>query len=299
MRKLKIAVAVLVGLVLVIKFVLLTAKALPEKARFALDIVALREMAGPLEACPQRAHVEKVAGMEAPEAGAVAGGRFVTVPFGFHSWLFRYADGTSVMVDPVHSKQTQDKQSAGPYDAAAWERQEAAIARASVIAVTHEHYDHLGGVTDSSHFDSFGAKLKLTAAQRTKPRFGGVDRTLTGEPTLDSGPEGSMHVVAPGVVAITSAGHTFGSQMLYVRMQTGAEFLLIGDIAWQEANLEKEKTRARVVSLIMGEDDEAIVHQLRAVLDFKKANPTVDVVVAHDIPAMERRYTSGAVTKGF
>ncbi len=299
MKKLKIALAVVLGLALVIKFVLLTARAIPEEARFALDVNALREAGGPLDRCPESAHVEQVAQIGAFGAAAIAGGPFSQLTFGVYSWQLRYADGTSVILDPVHSAQTQDKQAHGsPYDTAAWERQEKAIGNASVIAATHEHFDHLGGAADSAHFDSFGTKLKLTAAQRQQPRFGAVGRDLSGEPTLESGPEGSLHKVAAGVVAITAAGHTPGSQMFYVRLKTGAEFLLIGDIAWQEANIKRLSTRARFVSLIMGEDDEAIVHQLRAIIDFKKANPAIDVVVAHDVGGMERRFKSGTVNKG-
>jgi hypothetical protein len=86
--------------------------------------------------------------------------------------------------------------------------------------------------------------------------------------------------------------------MLYVRLKGGLEFLLVGDIAWQEATLEQRAPRARLVSWIMGEDTEAITHQLRAILDFKQQHPLVDVVVAHDVPAMERRFERDTVTRG-
>ncbi len=300
MKILKVALAVLLGLVLVVRFGLLTARAVPERARFTLDLDALREAGGPVETCPASAHAEQVARVRMPGPLVIAGGPYSGLTFGFYSWLLRYEDGSAVMLDPVHSRQTQDRESRGqPYDDAAWERQEKAIASASAIAATHEHYDHVGGAADSAHYASFGPRLKLTAAQRKPPRFGAVARDLSGEPTLESGPEGSLHQVAPCVVAITAAGHTPGSQMFYVRLKGGAEFLLVGDIAWQEANLERLRPRARLASLIMGEDDEAVTHQLRAILDLKKAHPSIDVVVAHDIPAMERRFQGGAVGRGF
>jgi glyoxylase-like metal-dependent hydrolase (beta-lactamase superfamily II) len=299
-KKLKIAAVVLVSLVLLVRLVLLTAHAVPQNARFALDLAALREAAGPVEAWPESARAEKVGEASAPGPLVIAGGPYAMLTFGFYSWRLGYADGTSAVIDPVHSHATQDKESKGqPYDDAAWARQEKAIAAANVIAATHEHYDHLGGAADSAHYASFGPKLKLTAAQRKPPRFGAVGRDLSGEPTLDSGPEGSLHKVAPGIVAISAAGHTPGSQMLYVGLKGGGELLFVGDIAWQEANLERLSPRARLVSLVMGEDAEAIAHQLRAIADFKKANPSVDVVVAHDVRGMERRFANGAVGRGF
>jgi glyoxylase-like metal-dependent hydrolase (beta-lactamase superfamily II) len=127
----------------------------------------------------------------------------------------------------------------------------------------------------------------------------GVSRDLSGEATLESGPEGSLHPVAPGIVAITAAGHTPGSQMLFLRLKSGREILLTGDVAWQEATLEQHSPRARLVSWIMREDDEAITHQLRAILDLKRSTPSLDVVVAHDIPAMDRRFAAGSVGSAF
>jgi glyoxylase-like metal-dependent hydrolase (beta-lactamase superfamily II) len=298
-RILKVLLVVVVGLVAVGAYGLFTSREVPEKSRFALDLNAMREAAGPIDACPTSARAELVAGADLPGPVVMAGGPFSMLRFGFYSWQLRYDDGTAVLLDPVHSRRTQDQQAKGqPYDDAAWDRQEKAIAAASVIAVTHEHYDHLGGAADSAHFASFGPKLKLTAAQRRKPSMAGVTRDLAGEPTLESGPEGSLHKVAPGVVAVTAPGHTPGSQMFFVRMKGGAELLLVGDIVWQEANLETLTTRARFVSWL-GEDAEAITHQMRAIVDFKKANPSADVVVAHDVPAMERRFASGAVGRGF
>jgi len=297
-KALKVIGVVLVGLLLVVKFVLLTARDVPEKARFTIDLNALREAAGPPESCPTSARAEQVARSDMPGPGVMAGGSFSMVTFGFYVWQLRYDDGTSVVLDPVHSHQTHRKQGADvPYDDAAWVRQEQALVAANAIAVTHEHYDHLGAV-ESAHFTEIAPKLKLTAAQRQPPPFGGLGHDLSATGMLESGPEGSLHKVAPGVVAITAAGHTPGSQMLYVRLKGGAEFLLIGDVAWQEKNLELEKTRARAISWMMGEDAEAITHQLRAILDFKKANPSVDVVVAHDIAAMDRRFAAGTVGRG-
>ena len=298
-KALKIIAVVLVGLVLVVRFGLLTARDVPEKARFAIDLSALREAAGPVEACPESARAEQVARADMPGPGVISGGPWSAITFGFYVWQLRYADGTSVVLDPVHSRQTHQKNRHGDaYDDAAWDRQEKALDAASVIAATHEHYDHIGGAVESPRYAEIAPKLKLTAAQHRPPPFGGLNRDLSAAGTLESGPEGSLHKVAPGVVAITAAGHTPGSQMFYVRLKGGAEFLLIGDVAWQEQNLELVRTRARGISLLAGEDAEAITHQIRAILDFKKANPSVDVVVAHDIPAMDRRFASGAVGKG-
>jgi glyoxylase-like metal-dependent hydrolase (beta-lactamase superfamily II)/biopolymer transport protein ExbD len=302
MRALKIGLAVVLALAIAggvfFKLVALGAGPMPEKARLALDLGALRTAAGALEACPESARADQVTRISMPGAVAIAGESFDPIEMGAYVWQLRYPDGTSVVLDPAHSKATHEREARGqPYDEAAWKRQEQALLEASVIAVTHEHFDHLGGVADSAHFETLGPKLKLNAAQRRPLKLGGVKRDLSGPATLESGPEGSLHPLAPCVVAVSAPGHTPGSQMFYVRLQGGAELLLIGDIAWQERNLERKVNRARLVGWL-GEDSEAIGHQIRAIADFKQANPDVDVVVAHDIPAMERRFERGVVKRG-
>ena len=97
---------------------------------------------------------------------------------------------------------------------------------------------------------------------------------------------------------ISAAGHTPGSQMIYARLKGGAEFLLLGDIAWQHQVLDEAKTRARLTSMVMHEDAVAVTHQLRAILDFRKANPGVDIVISHDVALMEKRFAEGKVGKG-
>jgi glyoxylase-like metal-dependent hydrolase (beta-lactamase superfamily II) len=165
------------------------------------------------------------------------------------------------------------------------------------MACTHEHHDHLGGFSESAHFASFGDRLKLNAAQRKEPPMGGIGRDLGGTPNLGSGAEGSIHPIGPGLVAISTPGHTPGSQIIYVRTKAH-EHLLIGDIVWQGFVLEHAGNRPRAVTWMMGEDGEAVGHQIRAILDVAERNPALDVVVAHDVPAMEARFRSGAVIAG-
>lgn len=293
-KLLKVVLAVVVALAVFVKLYLLAGRAVPETARFSIQLEALRAAAGPLEECPAQVHVENVAQSQAPAFAVIANGPFSMLKIGQYAWRVTYADGGTGVIDSAQSQQSNEKYALGDgdYFADAWSRQEKALVASSFIVATHEHYDHLGAA-ESAHFEAIAPKLKLTAAQRTARGRGFVERDLSGPATLESGPEGSLHVVAPGVVAIASAGHSPGSQMLFVRLKTGPEYLLVGDVVWQEANLERLAPRPRLVSLLMGEDDEAITHQLRAIVDFKSANPSVDVVVSHDVSAMERRFKAG------
>lgn len=277
-------------------FLVETGASLPQKARFSLDLEALRAAAGPDEARPVEARAERVASAMMPAAAVMAGAGFHKIQFGFYVWQFRYTDGATAVIDAVHSHATHEGNHHGPdYNDAAWTRQEAAVAAARVMAATHEHYDHAGGFAESAHYAEFGDRLKLTEAQRRKARFGGGG-DLSGPPTLASGPEGSIHPIAPGLVAVDVPGHTPGSQLIYVRLRGGRELLLIGDVVWQGFVLEREGSRPRLLSLI--EDGDAVRHQTRAIIDFAKAHPEVDVVVAHDVAAMDARFRNGSVQEG-
>ena len=300
-KKIAIGAGVFVaGLFALALFALQTGAGVPERARFAIDLEALRAAAGPEEALPEEARAERIASFEMPRMAAMAGGGTEPVTFGFFAWQLVYADGTTAVIDAVHSPEMHvaNGYDPGDYDSAAWSHQENAVKNASIMACTHEHHDHLGGFTDSAHFASFGDRLKLSQPQREEPPMGGVGRAIGGTPNLESGAEGSIHRIGPGLVAISTPGHTPGSQIIYVRLKGSRELLLIGDIVWQSFVLEQAGNRPRAVAWIAGEDGEAVGHQIRAILDVAKRDPALDVVVSHDVPAMEARFRSGAVIAG-
>jgi glyoxylase-like metal-dependent hydrolase (beta-lactamase superfamily II) len=300
-KAVRVLVALLAVVLALLWYFVFTAVAVPAKARFALDLAALRAAAGPAEGLPEKAFAEEVARAKIPAVGVVVGGGGSGAgdfEFGFYVWQFVYPDGRTAVVDTVHSPAFHAKNYGdSPYRTEGWEHQVQALDNARFIAATHEHHDHVGGV-DSPHFEKLGPALRFNAAQHAIPPFGGVGHAIPGTPALEWGPEGSLHPIAPGLVAVSAAGHTPGSQMIYARLKSGAELLLIGDIAWQHQNLAEAKTRARLTSLVMSEDAVAVTHQLRAILDFKRLNPSVDIVIAHDIGEMEQRFTTGAVGRG-
>jgi glyoxylase-like metal-dependent hydrolase (beta-lactamase superfamily II) len=87
--------------------------------------------------------------------------------------------------------------------------------------------------------------------------------------------------IAPGVVLIKAAGHTPGSQMILVRLSTGAEVLLIGDISWSMAGVEQRRQKPEAVSTAIGEDRSAIQQQLDWLHEVMTAHG-VAVVNSHD-----------------
>jgi glyoxylase-like metal-dependent hydrolase (beta-lactamase superfamily II) len=169
---------------------------------------------------------------------------------------------------------------------------QAALRRAQLIIITHEHGDHVAGVLRSDHRDELAAKTILTIDQV---------RTLTLAPQL---PEITLTPaqardyivvdyelilpVAPGIVLIKSPGHTPGHQMIYVQLADGQEFLFIGDIGWSLDNITELKLRPTATIARVRENPRALLHQMTWVKQVM-AEDGLTVVPSHD-DRLLRRY---------
>ena len=105
--------------------------------------------------------------------------------------------------------------------------------------------------------------------------------------------------IAPGVVLVRAPGHTPGSQMVYVRRADGVEFLLVGDIAWQMRNIETGREKARWVTLLTGEDRNAVREELAGLSRLHTAAPELHMIPGHDAGVIAALVKSGLLVKGF
>ena len=196
-----------------------------------------------------------------------------------------YADG-SVMVDAGMDQQVHRFFGRGaeePYDATAARQVEAALRRAKLIVVTHEHGDHVGGVVRGPLAGELAAKTILTRAQvrtlTTTPQMPEIrlsDEAARRFIVLDYD---SYYPVGPGMVLITAAGHTPGSQMVYVALESGREYLLIGDATWHMDGVRQITGKD---APWVTEDRPAILDQLRWLNGVLRDEPGVVVVASHD-----------------
>ena len=170
-----------------------------------------------------------------------------------------------------------------PYFPEAVGQLEQAVRVARLIVVTHEHGDHVAGVVHSPVAAELAPKTILNRAQV---------QTLTTTPQMPEirvTPEmaGRFVVIdydayfplAPGIALIKAAGHTPGSQMVFVILESGREYLLIGDVTWHMdgVRLIKGKDAPWVT-----EDTGAVMDQLTWLNELSRTEPNLVIVTSHD-----------------
>jgi glyoxylase-like metal-dependent hydrolase (beta-lactamase superfamily II) len=196
-----------------------------------------------------------------------------------------YGDGY-IMIDSGMDQQVHKFFGRGveePYDSEAAKQVEKALRGAKSIVMTHEHGDHVAGVIRTAFLSEIAPKTVLTKAQV---------QALTASPQM---PEiklteeaAKRYVVvdyekylpfAPGFALMKAAGHTPGSQMIYVMLETGKEYLFVGDSAWHMDNIRLVK--GKDASWIK-EDDDALMTQLKWLNGLEKSEKNLFIVVSHD-----------------
>jgi len=87
------------------------------------------------------------------------------------------------------------------------------------------------------------------------------------------------HPLAPGIALIKAPGHTPGSQMVYVVLESGQEFLLIGDTAWHMDGVRLVKGKD---APWINEDAETVLNQLRWLNELSRVAPGLLLIASHD-----------------
>jgi len=300
LRRILITLGVLLVLAGVAYYWLLVESHIPSDASYTLDIERVRAALATVPGDkPGSIEVEQVGVFTFPATGVVAGDGWNGVPLPVFCYRLIYPDST-IIVD-TGLTQSMGGSLLTSFDAAAFGRVEAAMSTAAQIVITHEHMDHIGGLTAHSDLKAVLPGTRLTREQLSEP-----ERSLPAkfpEHALDGYQPlvyDQYQAIAPGVVLIKAPGHTPGSQIVYVQTASGAELLLIGDVAWHFRNIELQRERARLMTMLfIKEDRKAVFGELVALQRLHEAQPAIHIVPGHDGPVVDSLVAAGVLKRGF
>ena len=216
----------------------------------------------------------------------------------FRVFQLVYADGTNIIIDPVHEyEQHIEWPFNKEYDKNAYNKMQEALKTASKILITHEHFDHAGGVFRSPYFDQIKEKIVLNEKQyyseALKDNFTKANTNKGINPVAYE----KIHLIAPGVVLIDAEGHTKGNQIIFVKMKDSKKVMFIGDIVWNAQNFEVEKGRPKLASMLMAENSKNNNAQIKALLPFY-LNNEIELIIAHDSERISNQIASGLIKDG-
>jgi glyoxylase-like metal-dependent hydrolase (beta-lactamase superfamily II) len=305
-RRLRSVLVVLAAVALAAAFAWrwLTAREdVPPRSAYRIELPALRALAASLPG-PGPSEIRSVLVAEAalPRGVVFAGEPFEPLHQVHQVFQLVWAD-RSVLIDTAFPREQLERvaafgDGAGAYHDAGWAAVERALGRAEQVFVTHEHFDHLAGAARLA--PERAESLRLNAAQLAN----GAALDESGIPAalrerlrpLEAAP---ALAVAPGVVLLAAPGHTPGSQIVYVRRQDGREALLLGDVAWNAAQIRNLHYRPRLVTLVIGENRGQVLAQFRALHELAAAHPDVAQIVSHDARQRAELLASGVLVEGF
>lgn len=276
---------------------------MPSTGSYSIDLAEVRKLAGSVPGTmPDDIRVETVGTITFPRTAVVAGDGWEGAALPVSAFQLSYPD-TTVLVDVAFDEPTAITGEApvSGYDNAAFQRIVDAMNKASLILVTHEHWDHAAGLFAQPNLEQL---LKVTKLNREQVDHADRMAPATFPEKLKAGyapvDYGQYLAVAPGVVLIRAAGHTPGSQIVYVRRADGREILFIGDVAWHRRNIDLVRERARLVTWwFLKEDRNAVMLQLAELKRLQDEHPEVFIMPGHDPGELQKAHQQGLVTQRF
>lgn len=248
-------------------------------ARF-FDLALMRKAADALPGeKPLSLEYATIATRLVPGGALAAGTGLRKVRSGVIAWRIVTAGG-GIVIDSGLSPTDADRLDFAHYD----QHAEALVGRwmkaAQAIVFTHEHIDHVGGFLDNPDFDDVAGKAIFSAE---------VARGMTALWRENAGrlpaPRklAPIEAIAPGVVLIQTPGHTPGSQMIYVKLQNGREYLFAGDTGSLASNILNVAPRSRLLTdWLVPEDRSATIGWLKGLNALRQSDKSLAVIPSHD-----------------
>ena len=250
---------------------------------------------------PRSLHVLKIVESAGPLSNYVAVPDSQRIASCYSAFQIRWRDRW-IVVDAGLDREALGPTTRAQFFQDRYDRLQLALRNAERVVLTHEHFDHAGGVERGPYFQQIAAKTLLTDEQLhafLNPPPRGVTRlspdSAAAFPVLHYE---QLYALAPGVVLIKAPGHTPGSQFVYVQLQNGRELLVLGDLAWQSEGIAGAVQKPEATSRNLGEDREA----LQPELDWARrvaARGDIAIVLSHDSRSLDALIHQHAIASDF
>lgn len=234
---------------------------------------------------PVAINAVKVAASVRPNRFVIEGGDETPISMPRTAFQVVYPDRT-VMLDSGLDQATHDTFSQGekePYYPAEFEKLTEALNRAGAIIFTHYHADHIAGVVCASNRVELANKTfttchtaRLMVETPHRPHLALTPDDIRNFIVFDYQDD---YPIMPGIVMIKAPGHSPDSQMIFVRLQNGNEYLHCVDTAWNMQNIIQMKGKA---APWVKENKEQIGVQLRWLNGLLATEPDLTFLVTHD-----------------
>ena len=238
---------------------------------------------------PLEIRIHEIGRDTAPPFAAQAGRFGAPIEMSYNAVEIVYPDRSLIVggaVDRVTAEGMTQSAADWRFSDAAYDALLEAMLGAEQVLMTHEHLDHIMAIARHTDPAALAPNLVLNASQiEALPLFadGVLDPALV---NLSPRLSGQVETIAPGIVVVPAAGHTPGSQNVFITLQNGEEILLIGDIVWNMGAIEALKTRPVLTQYLVFrpnyENRQAVKEQVRALHDMIELESDLTVLPAHD-----------------
>ena len=244
---------------------------------------------------PIQVEVELVAYRRLPGALFVAGNGIKRRLIGVMVWRLPVPGSGPVVIDSGMNAEAAKAMGMESFSPEAWTKVEQALDEASQIVITHEHADHLGGVVSLGRRDLL-ERVRFNPQQLPGNRWTDLLAWPQGDLPQPSINGTAPVAIAPGVVVIPAASHTDGSQMVFVRLADGREFLFTGDIATMAQSWQELRARSRLIGDHLAPESRGEVFAwLKTVRALKAQSPGLIVLPGHDFEWLIQPENKGKV----
>ena len=244
---------------------------------------------------PIQVEVELVAYRRLPGALFVAGNGIKRRLIGVMVWRLPVPGSGPVVIDSGMNAEAAKAMGMESFSPEAWTKVEQALDEASQIVITHEHADHLGGVVSLGRRDLL-ERVRFNPQQLPGNRWADLLAWPQGDLPQPSINGTAPVAIAPGVVVIPAASHTDGSQMVFVRLADGREFLFTGDIATMAQSWQELRARSRLIGDHLAPESRGEVFAwLKTVRALKAQSPGLIVLPGHDFEWLIQPENKGKV----